>query len=91
LPQGAVYLYRAGKKAGDERLPAFWMLNLGLEKILRISDSVRATLVVDWYNVSNNQIPLKHNLAVGGDNTGKPQPTMWSNPGVFQFGIRLVF
>jgi hypothetical protein len=91
LSQGAVYLYRAGYKAGDERLPTFWMLNLGLEKTLKITDTVTATLVIDWYNATNNQIELKHNLNIGAAAIGSPDPTMWSNAGLFQFGVRVNF
>jgi hypothetical protein len=90
LSQGAVYLYRDGYKAGDERLPTFWMLNLGLEKTLKVSDTVTATLVIDWYNATNNQIELKHNLNIGATATA-PVPTMWSNAGLFQFGVRVNF
>ena len=91
LNQGTVFLYQAGMKAGDERLPMFWMLNLGLEKTLKISDTVNATLVVDWYNATNNQIELKYNLAIGANTPGAPEPTMWSNAGLFQFGVRVNF
>jgi hypothetical protein len=91
LNQGAIYLYRAGYKAGDERLPTFWMLNLGVEKTLKITDTVTATLVIDWYNATNNQIELKHNLAIGAEDPGEPEPTMWTNAGLFQFGVRVNF
>lgn len=89
--QGGVFFYTAGTKAGDERLPAFWELNLGLEKRFRISDRASVTLVIDWYNVANSQIPLKRNLAIGEDATGAPVPTMWTDPGIFQLGIRVDF
>ena len=91
LNQGAVYLYRDGYKSGDERLPTFWMLNLGLEKTFNITDTVTATLCVDWYNATNNLIELKHNLEIGADDTGEPKPIMWLNPGLFQFGVRVNF
>jgi hypothetical protein len=91
LSQGREYLYRDGYKTGDERLPTFWMLNLGVEKTLKVSDTVSATLVLDWYNATNNQIELKHNLSIGEAAPSEPQPTMWSNAGVFQFGVRVNF
>ena len=90
LSQGRVRLYQAGYKAGEQRLPTFWMLNLGLEKTLKITDTVTATLVLDWYNATNNHIELKHNLAVGAD-PEDPQPVMWTNAGLFQFGVRVNF
>jgi hypothetical protein len=91
LGQGALYLYRPGYKLGDERLPTLWMLNLGLEKTLKLGDAVTATLVVDWYNVTNNQIELKHDLAIGADPPEEVEPVMWMGPGVFQFGVRVNF
>jgi len=91
LAQGYVYLYRTGYKVGDERLPTFWMLNLGLEKTLKVTDTVTATLVLDWYNATNNQIELKHNIAIGTAAPGAVEPTMWSNAGLFQFGVRVNF
>jgi len=90
LAHGAEYMYMAGKKAGDQRLPTFWMLNLGLEKVLKVSDSVTATIVLDWYNATNNQIELKHNLNIGAAAVA-PTPTMWTNAGLFQFGVRVNF
>ncbi len=89
--QGRIYFYRSGEKLGDPRLPTFWMLNLGLEKNLRISDKVSATLVVDWYNATNNQIEYKYNIAVGADAPGEKEPVLWSPAGVFQFGGRVNF
>jgi carboxypeptidase family protein len=89
--QGRIYVYRDGYKFGDERLLTFWMLNMGLEKVLRVSDKVTATLVVDWYNATNNQIVLKHNLGIGEETPDAPDPTMWSNAGLFQFGVRVNF
>jgi hypothetical protein len=91
LNQGWTYMYRSGHKVGDERLPALWMLNLGLEKTLKVADSVTATLVLDWYNATNNQIELMHNLAIGDDAPASVQPTMWTNAGLFQFGVRVNF
>lgn len=92
LTTGTNYIYRPGSKVGDQRLPTFWMLNLGLEKTLKITDTVTTTLAIDWYNATNNQIELKHNLSVDGEiNTDEPQPVMWTNAGLFQFGVRVNF
>jgi hypothetical protein len=79
------------KKMGDNRLPTFWMLNMGLEKTLRVSDKVTATLVVDWYNATNNQIEYKYNIAVGAEAPTENEPVLWSPAGVFQFGVRVNF
>jgi hypothetical protein len=92
LNQGPQKLYMGGTKLGAQRLPTFWMLNLGLEKTIKISDTVTATLAIDWYNATNNQIELKRNLYVGEEiDTGEPEPVMWTNPGLFQFQIRINF
>jgi hypothetical protein len=91
LNQGRIYFYRDGYKMGDERLPNFWMLNLGLEKTLRVSDKVTATLVVDWYNATNNQIEYKYNISIGEDSPGEKEPVLWSPAGLFQFGVRVNF
>jgi hypothetical protein len=84
LSQGPEYFYPADEKVGDDRLPVFWQLNLGLEKTIKVSDRVSATLVVDVYNISNNQIELKRSLSSG-------DPSMWTNAGLFQFGVRVNF
>jgi hypothetical protein len=89
--QGRIYFYQAGEKLGSQRLPTFWMLNLGLEKNLRISDKVSATLVIDWYNATNNQIEYKYNIGIGADAPGEKEPVLWSPAGVFQFGVRVNF
>jgi hypothetical protein len=92
LNQGTQRLYKADEKLGDRRLPTFWMLNLGLEKTFKITDTVTATLALDWYNATNNQIELKHNLYVGAEvDPDEPQPIMWTNAGLFQFGVRVNF
>jgi hypothetical protein len=83
-------LYQGGTELGDQRLPTFWMLNLGLEKTIKITDTLTATLAINWYNATNNQIELKRNLYVGEEiDPGEPEPVMWTNPGLFQFGIRI--
>jgi hypothetical protein len=92
LTQGNQSLYQYGVKLGDQRLPTFWMLNLGLEKTFKITDTVTATLALDWYNATNNQIELKHDLLVGEElEPGEPNPVMWTNSGLFQFGVRVNF
>jgi hypothetical protein len=92
LHQGTQRMYQGGVKLGDQRLPTFWMLNLGLEKTFKITDAVTATLALDWYNATNNQIELKHNLYVGSEiDPDEPEPVMWTNAGLFQFGVRVNF
>jgi hypothetical protein len=91
LSQGLTFLYRDGYKCGDERLPTLWLLNLGLEKSFKVTDTVNATLVLDWYNATNNQVVQKYNLNIGGDPVDELQPVMWTQAGLFQFGVRVNF
>ncbi|TFG79319.1 MAG: TonB-dependent receptor [Chrysiogenales bacterium] len=85
---GWTYFYEGGKKFGDDRLPTFAILNLGLEKVFKISDNSTATLFVDWYNVTNKQATLKLDNTIGPN---KDEIQMVTNPGNFQFGFRLNF
>jgi len=84
---GGVGLYDPNKKLGDDRLPAVWFLNLGLEKLFKISDKVTAAITIDAYNVTNNQTITKKET--GLTQQGLPLKTM--KPGLFQFGFRLNF
>ncbi|MCK4888822.1 MAG: hypothetical protein KAS97_02760, partial [Candidatus Aminicenantes bacterium] len=81
-------IYEPDKKIGDDRLPTFWMLNLGLEKTFKVSDTVTTTVFVDGYNITNNMTTLKVN-AVLGSNQGDILRIL--NPGLFQFGVRVNF
>jgi hypothetical protein len=82
-------MYEPGKKMGDDRLPTFWMLNLGLEKTFKVSDTVTTTIFVDGYNITNNSTTLKVSNTLGSPSTGDILRIL--NPGVFQFGIRVNF
>lgn len=86
---GNISMYETGKKFGDDRLPTYWMLNLGLEKTFKLSDKTTATLFVDGYNITNNMTTLKvdNNYASSSWN----QPLRVMNAGIFQFGFRLNF
>jgi hypothetical protein len=69
------------------------MMNLGLEKPLKISETATASLVIDWYNVTNSQLVQKVNMTTGATaptaTTGTGQD--WLNAGLFQFGVRVNF
>jgi hypothetical protein len=82
-------LYRGGSKMGDDRLPTFWMLNLGLEKTFKISDTATATIFVDGYNITNNTTTLKVQNRM--DQSDYNQELRILNPGIFQFGVRVNF
>jgi hypothetical protein len=83
------YLYESDKKFGDERLPAFWTLNLGVEKVFKLSDTSTATLFVDAYNLTNNDTIMAKSAQFGTPSFGLTTNTL--NPGLFQFGVRVKF
>jgi len=82
-------LYEPDKKIGDDRLPTFWMLSLGLEKIFKVSDTVTTTIFMDAYNVTNNATTLKVEPVLGSSATGEILRVL--NPGIIQFGVRVNF
>jgi hypothetical protein len=81
-------LFEGNKTYGEDRLPAFWMLNFGLEKTLKVSDKLRITLLFNAYNITNNDTTLVVNTVIG-ETQGEILNVL--NPAVFQFGIRLNF
>ncbi len=86
---GWTNMYEPGKKFGDDRLPNFWILNLGLEKAFKVSDTTTATLFVDGYNITNNNTTLRVNPQLGTALTDTIERIL--NPGIFQFGVRVSF
>jgi hypothetical protein len=91
LPQGQTFLYPSEAVLGEDRLPTFWMLNLGLEKTVKVMDALTATLTLDWYNALNKQNVLRQDSSIGADVPEEPVPILWSNAGLFQFGVRVNF
>jgi len=86
---GLVELAKLGTKFGEDRLPTNWILNLGLEKTFKISDTTNATMFVDLYNATNNQQTLK--VDNSWVSARKGEALMVTNAGMFQFGIRVNF
>jgi len=84
-------LFDPSEKFGDNRLPAFWTLNLGLEKRFMIGSNGRtsATIFVDAYNLTNNDTVLAKGAQIGTPSFGLITNTL--NPGLFQFGVRMNF
>ncbi|MEN8222182.1 MAG: TonB-dependent receptor [Acidobacteriota bacterium] len=82
-------IYPADEKFGDNRLPTFWMLSLGLEKTFKVSDTVTTTLFVDGYNVTNNNTTLLVETDFTASSFNEPLRIL--NPGIFQFGVRVNF
>jgi hypothetical protein len=82
-------MYLASEKFGDNRLPAFWMLNLGLEKTFKVSETATATVFIDGYNITNNSTTLLVETDYNASNFDQPLRIL--SPGIFQFGFRLSF
>ncbi len=78
-----------GGQFGDERLPAFWVLNLRLEKLFRIGDMGTVALAVDGFNITNGATALKQQTRITSENYGQDLRIL--NPRVFRFGIRFNF
>ena len=86
---------------GSNRLPTFWNVNMRLEKILRIGETGRIYLMVDAFNVFNQNI-LNRQLtdnpgtiylhdASFSSNARSAEPNEVLNPRVFRFGVRFQF
>jgi hypothetical protein len=86
---GWTAIYEPGKKFGDDRLPIFWILNIGVEKVLHVTPPLAVTLFVNGYNITNNSTSLKVDTLLGTSTTGQTLQIL--NPGIFQFGVRVSF
>ena len=84
-------VYEPDKQFGDDRLPAFFTLNLGLERKFTLGTEGRttATVFVNAYNLTNNDATLAKDAQFTSTAFGKI--TRKLNPGIFQFGIRVNF
>lgn len=80
--------YTPGVKFGDDRLPVFWILNMGLEKVFHPWERASVAIFVDAFNLTNNAITMKQepNLMGATDTIMRIL-----NPTVFQFGVRFEF
>jgi hypothetical protein len=78
-----------GGKFGDERLPAFWVLNFRLEKVFEISEGTRVVLAADAFNITNSAHSLKKETSIDSPDFDKDLRIL--NPRVFRFGIRFNF
>ncbi|MBE0461304.1 MAG: TonB-dependent receptor [Candidatus Aminicenantes bacterium] len=78
-----------GGKFGDERLPAFWVLNFRLEKVFQVSDTSTVIFAVDGFNITNSAHTLKQQTRITASSFGDPLRIL--NPRVIRFGIRFNF
>ncbi len=83
-----VWVYDPTTKFGDDRLPANSLLNIGLEKVFNLSDDIRATLMLNAFNILN-KLNVEKREWRPGDRQGSIINV--SNPGLIQFGARVNF
>jgi hypothetical protein len=88
---------------GDARLPTFWNLNLRVEKVLRVGDAGKVYLMIDMFNVFNNNIlNRKLDVTTGRITVSDTPPSFYRyvrsgepnevlNPRIFRFGVRFQF
>ncbi len=85
---GRTYFFSKDQRWGEVRLPANYMLDLGLEKSFMVSDNVKATLLFYLINADNHFNTEKMEW--------RPGPYQGSvievnPPGLLQFGFRVNF
>ena len=86
---------------GTNRMDTFWNMNLRLEKILRVGDTGRIYLMVDAFNVFNQNILNRQRGVNPGTiylddmsfsrNSRSGEPNEVLNPRLFRFGVRFQF
>ncbi|GAI04044.1 unnamed protein product, partial [marine sediment metagenome] len=74
---------------GDLRLPAFWELDLRLEKVWNVTETSTVVFAVDAFNITNSAHVLKEQNVLTAADYGDPQRIL--NPRVVRFGIRFNF
>ena len=74
---------------GDARLPAFWELDLRLEKVWNVTETSTVAFAVDAFNITNSAHVLKEESRLTSATYGDPLRIL--NPRVIRFGIRFSF
>jgi hypothetical protein len=103
IHSGDILMYEMGKK----RLPAFYQLDLRLEKSFRISHKTKIQIMLDCFNVFNRIVDIARNNLDHGTLVIKPDgsycwesnPDSWTNggirqvlnPRIFRLGVRFTF
>jgi hypothetical protein len=85
---GTTSMYEGGKKFGDDRLPMYWILNMGIEKVFHPWERASVAIFADAFNITNNAITLKQEANLMG---ATDTIMRLLNPTVFQFGVRFEF
>ncbi|MGA2363267.1 MAG: carboxypeptidase regulatory-like domain-containing protein [Candidatus Aminicenantales bacterium] len=82
-------------KFGDTRLPNFYELNLHLEKMFTISNSLHVTAAIDCFNVFNSATALSVQAELDATDTNGNstygQTLRILNPRIFRAGVRIEF
>jgi hypothetical protein len=89
---GSIELYGnedGASKFGDDRLPAFWMVNLRLEKTFQVTDTSTVTIAADAFNLTNSAHPLQQETQITADTFGRDLRIL--NPRIFRLGVRFNF
>jgi hypothetical protein len=95
----SVWVYT--EKFGTDRLPTFWNLNFRIEKIVRAGDFGRIYLMVDIFNVFNNDM-MNRRYDYNYGTYYVDSQFVWNdpyyglanevlNPRIFRFGVRFQF
>jgi len=89
------------EKFGTSRMPNFYSLNMRLERVLRIEDIGRIYIMIDVFNVTNNNVMNRRRDYDYGtyyiadashseySRSGEPNEVL--NPRVFRLGVRFQF
>jgi Carboxypeptidase regulatory-like domain len=91
-------VYIRTENFGNSRLPTMWNVDMRLEKVLNIQDTGRIYLMVDCFNIFNNNI-LNRQYEVNpgtlylpsyelATNVRSGEPNEVLNPRIFRFGVR---
>ena len=78
-----------GGKLGDTRLPALFLLNVRLEKVIAIGDRVKVAVGADGFNILNASTSLKKSGRI--EAADFLQDKLIVNPGLFRLGARISF
>lgn len=78
-----------GGKIGDTRLPALFLLNVRLEKVIPIGDRIKLAVGADGFNILNASTSLRREGRI--EAADFLQDKLILNPGIFRLGARVSF
>jgi len=74
---------------GDERLPAFWVMDLRIEKVFRMGDWGSLSIIGDIFNLFNNNMSLGVDRKTDSPNFKDSQEIL--GPRVLRVGVKIKF